>query len=208
VTVKSQPEASQIGDPPRSGSAAHRARRRRLPCALLGSALLFGACARDGSSSATASAPAPEEPLLDLSGEGAWPAEYSSDPLWVRAAAGDDIDRARLARRESAASLLAAVRSGGSLGRVALSALVYASDRHTERGALCELCTRAEPSSRALLLDALLDTVINAAPSEEAADPGADARCMRMLEALAQSGKTTVTEQDRMAVLSGRLRAP
>jgi hypothetical protein len=182
--------------------------RRTLPCALLASALLLGSCARDGSSSATASAPAPEEPLLDLGGEAPWPAAYSGDPLWVRAAAGDDLDRARLARRESAASLLAAVRSGGSLGRVALSALVYASDRHAERGALCELCAHAEPSSRALLLDALFDTVINAAPTEETGDPGADARCTLVLEALVQGEDVTVAERDRAAVLLGRLRAP
>lgn len=179
-----------------------------LARALLAAALLLSACARDGSSSATASAPAPEAPLLDLSGDAPWPAAYSADPLWLRAAAGDDLDRARLARRESAASLLAAVHIGGSLGRVALSALVYASDRHAERGALCELCTRAEPSSRALLLDALFDSVINAAPTEEIGDPGADARCALVLEALARGEDATVAEQDRAAVLLGRLRAP
>lgn len=145
--------------------------------------------------------------MLDLAGDAPWPAAYSTDPLWVRAAAGDDLDRARLARRESAASLLAAVRSGGSLGRVALSAFVYASDRHAERGALCELCARAEPSSRALLLDALFDTVMNAAQSEEVGDPGADARCAIALGPLVQAEDVTVAEQDRAAVLLGRLRA-
>lgn len=180
-----------------------------LPCILLGSALLLPACAREGSSGATASAAAaPQEPLLDLAGDTPWPAEYASDPVWVRAAAGDDLDQARLARRENAASLVAAVRSGGSLGRVALSALAYASDRRAARGALCELYARAEPSSKALLLDALLDTLLHAPPSEETDEPGDDARCTQALGALAMREDATAAERDRAAVLLGRLRAP
>lgn len=188
---------------------ASGARRRPLPCALLALALVFAAsCARDGSNGASASAPAAEEPRLDLSSDAPWPPEYSSDPSWQRAASGDDIDRARLARRESASTLLAAVRSGGSLGRVALSSFAYATDRYTERRALCELCERAEAASRTLLLEALLEAWLDAPPAESIADPAGDERCKRVLEALAQGEDTTPADRDRVAVLLGRLRAP
>jgi hypothetical protein len=188
--------------------APRRARGSTLACALSWALLGSAGCARDGSSSSSASAPAAQEPQLDLIGDAPWPAAYSADPLWVRAAAGDDLDRARLGRRESAGALLDAVRSGGSLGRVALSAFAYASDRRSERHALCELCARAEPSSRALLVQTLLDTVLNAPPAEEARDPDADARCARTLEAIEQNSDATPTERDGARVLLGRLRAP
>jgi hypothetical protein len=176
--------------------------------ALVACAFLAAGCARDGTSSATASPPVPEEPRLDLFADAPWPPAYTADPLWVRASAGDDLDRARLARRENAGSLLGVVQSGGSLGRVALSAFAYSSDRRSVRLALCELCGRAAASSRGLLLDALLDAVLNAPPTEETRDANADARCTRALEALVQSADTAPAERDRAAVVLGRLRAP
>src|SRR3954466_13964913 len=52
---------------------------------------------------------APDGPLLELTRDLPWPAPYEADPIWRRAAAGDDFERARLGRSEGAASLLAAL---------------------------------------------------------------------------------------------------
>jgi hypothetical protein len=146
------------------------------------------------------------EPALDLMIEAAWPAEYVADPLWVRAGAGDDLDQARLARRESAESLVAAVAQGGSLGRVALASLSYASDRRAARGALCALLSRAKQASLGPLLAALLDVVMDAPATEEVLDPDADARCAQAVEAVTRRELPTPFDRDRAQVVLSRLR--
>jgi hypothetical protein len=168
------------------------------------------ACVTDSTpeNSASLRAARTHEPAFELSSDAPWPAEYSGDPLWTRAAAGDDFDRARLARREGAAGLLRAIERGGRLGRVALASLEYASDRGGGRGALCAWVARADATSRGPLLAALLDVVMNAPPIEEAFDPAADARCPAILEALAQPAGPTPSEQDQAAAVLARLRAP
>jgi hypothetical protein len=166
------------------------------------------ACATDSAPSASAPAAPASEPVFELGSDGPWPAEYANDPLWKRAASGDDFDRARLARREGALGLLAAVSHGGQLGRVGLASLEHASDRHTGRGVLCSLLGRADAASVGPLLEALLEVVVNAAPSEESLDPVADARCPALLEALAQRDSLGPSEQDRAAAVLTRLRRP
>jgi hypothetical protein len=170
--------------------------------------LLFGvACATDNApeSSASEAVPHANEPPLDLSGERTWPAEYAQDPLWVRAAAGDDIDQARLARRESASSLLTAVAVGGSLGRAALAALPYASDRRAVLGALCALLARANAASQGALLAALYDAVMDAPDTEDAVDPTADRRCIDVLRDVAARELRDERDRDRARVVLGRL---
>jgi hypothetical protein len=159
-------------------------------------------------SGASARAAGANEPAFELSSDAPWPPEYAGDPLWTRAAAGDDFDRARLARREGAAGLLDAVGRGGRLGRVALASLEHASDRRAGRGVLCALIARADAPSLGALSSALLDVVVNAPASEESLDPAADARCPAILEALAQRADASPAEQDRAAAVIARLRAP
>lgn len=156
-------------------------------------------------SSASASA---HEPAFELASDAPWPAEYASDPLWTRAGAGDDFDRARLARREGAAGLLDAAQRGGRLGRVALASLEHASDRGAGRGVLCALIARADAPSLGPLSIALLDAVVNASASEESLDPAADARCPAILDALAQRADASPADKDRAAAALARLRVP
>ena len=166
------------------------------------------ACVTDSAPESGASARAGSEPAFELTSDAPWPPEYASDPLWVRAASGDDFDQARLARREGAEGLMRAVERGGRLGRLALASLDFASDRRAARGRLCALSERADPSSLSPLLGALLDAVMNAPASEESLDPAADARCPAILEALAGSASASATERDRAAAALARLRAP
>jgi hypothetical protein len=180
---------------------------RRLACVAF--ALGFG-CVTDNApeSSASAAAPRASEPSLDLTGEAAWPPEYTSDPLWVRASSGDDIDQARLARRENAESLLVAVAQGGSLGRAALAALPYAGDRRGAQGALCALLARADAASLGPLLAALYEVVMNAPRMEDPTDPSAERRCVDALTNSTRREPGRPEDRDRAQVVIARLRAP
>lgn len=171
-------------------------------------AIVLPACVTDNTPkrSAPVAGANAAEPALDLTSETAWPAEYMADPLWVRAAAGDDLDQARLARRENAESLVAAVAQGGSLGRVALASLSYASDRRVARGPLCALLSRAKQASLGPLLAALLDVVMDAPATEEALDPDADARCAEAVEGVTRRELPTPFDRDRAQVVLSRLR--
>lgn len=159
-------------------------------------------------SSASAAAPRASEPSLDLTGEAPWPAEYTADPLWVRAASGDDIDQARLARRESAGTLLVAIAKGGSLGRTALAALPYASDRRGSQDALCALLARADAASFTPLLAALYDVVMNAPRTEDPTDPSDERRCADILESATRRELGGPEARDRAQVVLARLRTP
>lgn len=143
----------------------------------------------------------PARPPLDLTGDAPWPAPYSSDPLWRRAAGGGDFERARLAQRESAVSLLTAVSLGGSLGRTALGVLPYASDRAEVIGQLCELTLGpgvppSAPTS-SWLLDTLFEAIAHAPRTEEAVDPAAHARCASLLSQLAEQSGGSPEDRDR-----------
>jgi len=167
------------------------------------------ACVRDNAPDSAAGGPQPAgPPPLVLTGDAPWPARYASDTTWSRAAARDDFALARLASREGAESLLAAVGEGGSLGRVALAALPYAPDRHAARGGLCGLLPRADAASRSWLLEALLDVVIAAPVTDDSLDPGADALCARELDAAARLEPQAPIDRDRALAVRGRLRSP
>jgi hypothetical protein len=165
-------------------------------------------CATDSAPESSASVGAVDRavPPLDLVGEAPWPALYAADPVWVRASQGDDLERARLARREGADSMVEAVEHGGSLARVALSSLSYASDRRGARGALCGLLTRTESDSRRLVLSALLDAVTDGPRTEEWIDPAADASCAGSLEAIARDARGSPEDRDRAAAVLAQLR--
>ena len=144
-------------------------------------------------------------PPLDLVGDAPWPSPYDADPVWRRAAAGNDMDLARLARRENADALVAAVYRGGSLGRTALAALPYAADRHSARGSLCAGLSRAEGPSLSLLLDGLFDAVVEAPRTVESLDAAADARCSEALGALG-GALPSPGDRDLVASVLDRLR--
>jgi hypothetical protein len=167
------------------------------------------ACVRDNTADSAAGGPPPAgPPPLVLAGDAPWPARYGGDATWSRAAAHDDFALARLAHRESAESLLAAVNEGGSLGRVALAALPYAPDRHAARGGLCALLPRADAAGRSLLLEALLDVVIGAPMTDDSLDPAADALCARELDAAARLEPQAAIDRDRAHAVRAQLRAP
>jgi hypothetical protein len=188
-----------------------RSRSLALWClACFGSLAFALACVTDStpeSSASAHSAPA-QEPPFELTSDAPWPPEYSSDPLWARAATGDDFDQARLARREGAEGLLRAVERGGRLGRVGLASLEHASDRRQAGSALCALIARADAQSLGPLLAALLDVIVNGPHADESLDLVADARCPAILEGLAQRDSLTPSEQDQAAAVLARLRAP
>lgn len=200
--------------PTQRGRCAHlrsappaRLRLNRLRGAAL-LALLLGACAKDATPDARASASDPlakGPPPLDLVTDAPWPQPYADDAGWRSAAAGDDLDHARLARGESATSLLAALGHGGSLGRLALLALPHVEDRHAARGPLCELLGRATPASLGLLLTAVYASA-SGPRTEETVDPAADASCARALSEMQRRASLAPADRDRAAAALDQLR--
>jgi len=150
---------------------------------------------------------AADRPPLDLSNDAVWPSPYTTDPLWQRAASGSDFDRARLARKEGASSLLAALRVGGSLGRVALGALPYAEERREVLGGLCELISGTAAPTASLLVESIYEVVANGPVSEESLDPGADAACAVQLRQLSESDRASPEDRDRAQSTIARLSA-
>lgn len=140
---------------------------------------------------------APDRPPFSLLDDAPWPAPYAHDPLWLEAARGDDIDRARLAQRETARMLLAAIELGGSLGRTALGSLEFAADRLDIRGELCALAARAEETTLGLLMEALLEVLSNAPRNEETVDERADADCLRVLVEIQKRPSLASADRDR-----------
>jgi hypothetical protein len=150
---------------------------------------------------------AAQRPVLDLSREVPWPGAYATDPLWQRAASGSDFERARLAHAEGAASLLAALTVGGSLGRVALGALPYAVERREVLGRLCELVPGTAAPTASLLVESIYDVVANGPVSEESVDPRADALCASRLQQLSENGQASPDDRDRAQSAIARLSA-
>src|SRR5688572_11954818 len=106
--------------------------------------LLAAACAGRGTqhgagANSTAHEAANVSVVVDLNREQPWPEPYAQDALWLRARQGDAIDLYELAQREGAAGLMRALRSGGSLGKLAASALPLAPDRGEASVELCRL---------------------------------------------------------------------
>jgi hypothetical protein len=175
-----------------------------------GSGITATACQslQGGSASTSGGATAvPEGPVLDLSAESPWPAPYASDPLWRRAENGTDFEQARLAERESAEALVAAVRVGGSLGRTALGALRYASERREIRGQLCDLVPGPAPATLSLLLDALHEVVTDAPVTEDSLARDGDAACADKLLEVSRRAELSPADQDRVQALLAALRA-
>lgn len=183
--------------------------------ASLAAALIFavslGSCmperSQRGRGSTTGAEPTSAARALDLEGDATWPAPYASDPLWLRASTGDDIDHARLAQRESALTLSGALAHGGSLGRTALLALTYAPDRREARGPLCELVKGPSAATSSLLLRALHQAVVDGPRTEESVDVQTDARCARILRELTLGTSLSATDRDRAAATIARLEA-
>jgi hypothetical protein len=166
--------------------------------ALLCGAVLFG-CVPDAARRARAGSErsAPQRPVLDLAPDAPWPAPYDADPLWRRAASGDDFDRARLGRSEGAASLLAALSLGGSLGRTALAALPFARDRREVVGSLCDLALGPVPPTSSWLLGAIYEALADGPRTEESVDPTADALCTSNLRQLSERSGMSPEDRDR-----------
>jgi hypothetical protein len=117
--------------------------------------------------------------------------------LWVRASRGNDLDQARLALRESAHTLAAALGHGGSLGRTALTSLAYASDRHEVRGQLCALVLGTSAPTLGSLLRSIHEIVSAAPVTEESVDAQSDARCTQVLQEVAQMKAASPADQDQ-----------
>jgi hypothetical protein len=136
-------------------------------------------------------------PPLDLTGDAPWPAPYDTDPLWRRAATGGDFERARLAQRESSTTLLTALTRGGSLGRIALAVLPYASDRAEIIGPLCDLTLGPSSPTSSWLIDTLFEAIAHAPRTEESVDRAAEARCADTLRQLAEQTGGSPEDRDR-----------
>jgi hypothetical protein len=182
-------------------------------CALvLVSCLANLSCLPDGTpnthaSNGSPSPPPPSPPPLDLIRERPWPPAYAADPLWVRASAGNDLDHARLAQRESAPSLLQAVGHGGSLGRVALRSLAYSSQRREVLPELCDLTLGADAPTLHPLLESIYDAIVNGPRTEESLAAEADVRCAGALEPLS-SGAADPDNRDLAGAALAVLRGP
>lgn len=150
--------------------------------------------------------PAPP-PAFDLTTEAPWPAPYDSDIVWLRARRGDDLEHARLGRREGARSLLDAMAHAGSLGLTALQALQHAPDRRDVRRDLCGLATRAEGRTLQLLLEAVHELLMEAPQNEEMVNPAADAACQQVLDDIAGRPALNGSTRD-LAIAASRHLAP
>lgn len=150
-----------------------------------------------GNESAPASTGPRPSPALDLRGEHPWPPSLTDSLLWRRAVAGDDIDQARLARRQGAAGLLSALGHGGQVARTALAALAYADDRRSARGRLCELLAGTDPTTRELLLVALHDAVASTTPNAENLSAKDDATCRQRLGEIERATDSSASVRDR-----------
>lgn len=204
--------ACTVADRPRLKAEQVRGKRRGAFFAALIFALGLASCVPERSNRGRGSTTGAEPtggaaPALDLVGDATWPAPYASDPIWLRASTGDDLDHARLAHRESALTLSSAVIHGGSLGRTALLALPYASDRREARGPLCELVKGPSTATSSLLLSALHQLVIDGPRTEESVDVQADARCARILRELALDTTLSAGDRDRATGIIARLEA-
>ncbi len=183
-------------------NALHR--NGQLAFAVVLSAAALQRCTRQVSTS-EGDGVAPPQPSFSLVADAPWPAPYAHDRLWLEAARGDDIDRARLAQREGAHTLLSVIERGGSLGRTALDSLEFAADRLDIRADLCALAGRAEESTLGLLMEALLEVLANASWNEETVDARADAGCLRVLTEIQQRPNLTDTDRDRVLGAARRL---
>jgi hypothetical protein len=187
----------------------HSSRNLRLSGAALGLALVAAAlpgCTRQVSTSEGDGVPL-DPPPFSLAGDAPWPAPYSDDPLWLEAARGDDIDRARLAQRETARMLLTAIERGGSLGRTALRTLEFAADRLVIQADLCGLAVRAEATSLGPLMEALLEALSNAPRNEETEDARADAECLRVFAEIQQRPNVSSADRDLAQGAARRIEA-
>ncbi len=152
-------------------------------------------CAKQGTAAPASGEVRP--PPIDLTREEAWPPAYGGDPVWVRASTGGDLDEARLAQRESAKSLLAALPHGGSLGRTALRSLAYARDRREVRAELCELAVDPAPATQSLLITSIYDALVASPATEESVDVRADELCKRVLGTLLSNEHLSPADRDR-----------
>lgn len=179
-------------------------RRAALRLALVAAAL--PCCTRRVSTSEGEGVP-PDPPPFSLAGEAPWPTPYASDPLWLEASRGDDFARARLAQREPARMLLAAIERGGSLGRTALRTLEFAADRLDIQAELCGLALRAEATSLQPLMEALLEALSNAPRNEETQDARADAECLRVFAEIQQRPNVASGDRDLAQGAARRIEA-
>ena len=72
------------------------------------------------------------------------------EALWKQAGQGDELDLERLAAREGAVGLLAAVREGGTVSKTALAALPFAEDAELALGPLCDSLASQKGAGEAL----------------------------------------------------------
>ena len=179
-------------------------RNLRRALALVLVAATLPCCTRQVSTSEGDGVP-PEPPPFSLAGDAPWPSPYADDPLWLAAARGDDIDRARLAQRETARMLLAAIERGGSLGRTALLSLEFAADRLAIQTDLCALAMRAETTSLGLLMEASLEALSNAPRNEETLDARTDAECSRVFAEIQKRPNVASADRDRAESAARRL---
>ncbi len=136
-------------------------------------------------------APATEERLPKLS-----PGAPEGDALWRAAATGEPIDRRRLAEREGAAGLLAAVERGGTQGLVALAALPEAGDGEIALGRLCELAERLKDEGRRPLLNALNALIVRMEPDRERLAGHALSACAAALDRMLKRPDLAPHERD------------
>lgn len=174
---------------------------------LLGLAISSGiACTASGRPGASATA-APDAGAsargLDASGvpdlepgPARTPTPLADDPLWQRAARGDAIDLQRLADREGAVGLIAAVEIGRSLGLTALAALPYAEDGELALGRLCELAPRVEGSGRRALLVAIRGVIGAMSPDRERLAAEDLKPCAEALARLARDFRLAPADRD------------
>jgi hypothetical protein len=155
------------------------------------------------SSPAPTAAADPVGPLPRLEpGPPSTPTALTEDPHWRRALERDPIDLARLADREGALGLLAAVELGGSLGLTGLQALPYAEDGELALGRLCELLPRLpEPGRRAVLvaLHSIVQKLVVARADRERLAAEAVGACRSALTGVAKQAEASPDDRDLAA---------
>ncbi len=127
----------------------------------------------------------PEPPLLDLSpGPLSGKNRFSEDPLWKRAAGGQELDLFRLAQKEGAYGLLEGVDAGRDVALTALAALPHAPDAELALGRLCDLLKQLPSPPNHALLESIRDVAARPPTQREVVDSTGYARCLVVTRAL------------------------
>ena len=151
------------------------------------------------SASASARPAPPASGATDLRADAPPKPGFEPDELWKDAAAGDPIDRARLAEGEGAVGLLAGVEAGGRFALTALDALPHARDGEVALRRLCEILSKVAAEHRTPFLRSVHGIVNRPPLGRERLDVEGMRSCRKPLREVQHADDATPKQKDLAA---------